>query len=253
MDLDFKGFAKDNKELLLSILGIVVLILMMGSAASGEEGVFGFWDFFGDGFEGIADDTPGSNGGEVDRDTLPAPISNGKDDLYVAPPHTVIESGVDYRADIVTSNGTIEVDLYEQDAPDTVNNFVFLARNDFYKGTTFHRVIENFIIQGGDPRGDGTGGPGYQLGLENTDETLSPFELAMSESPGVNSSHGSQFFITSRDFSSSRLEGEFSVFGQIIDGFAVVDEIETRDVYNENNEYRPYEPILINDIRIIEM
>ncbi len=111
-------------------------------------------------------------------------------------PEQVLESGVDYRAIFCTQAGPVYVDLFEDYAPQTVNNFVFLAQNGYYNNTTFHRVIEDFMAQGGDPTGTGSGGPGYQFGDETPGFLVfdRPGLLAMANAgPGTN---GSQFFLT---------------------------------------------------------
>src|SRR5205823_14918146 len=92
---------------------------------------------------------------------------------YSAPPKMSIDTGKNYTATFDTSRGKIVCDLFAKDAPNTVNNFVFLAREGFYNGTTFHRVINDFMIQGGDPTATGTGGPGYKFGDE-TDPRKNP-------------------------------------------------------------------------------
>ena len=149
----------------------------------------------------------------------------------------VLEDGVDYQAIFCTESGAIYVDLLEKFAPITVNNFVFLAQNDYYNYTTFHRVIENFMVQGGDPTGAGSGGPGYQFG----DEFLSyvtfetPGWLAMANSgPGTN---GSQFFITRAP--TIHLNGLHTIFGQVREGQDVVDNMRNRDPQNPDDASAP--------------
>ena len=139
----------------------------------------------------------------------------------------VLEPGVDYRAVFCTSVGPVYVDLLEAFTPVTVNNFVFLAQQGYYNNTTFHRVIENFMVQGGDPLGTGTGGPGYQfidefVGFLNFDV---PGWLAMANSgPGTN---GSQFFITT--VPTPHLDGRHTIFGEVLEGQDIVNNIELRD------------------------
>jgi len=146
-------------------------------------------------------------------------------------PEQVIEPGKNYTATFDTCSGTIEVALFANDAPKTVNNFVFLAREGFYDGTVFHRVIANFMIQGGDPTGTGTGGPGYQFadefnGNPNRHETGT---LSMANAgPGTN---GSQFFITHAP--QPHLDGHHTVFGKVISGQNVVDSIKKGDTINK--------------------
>lgn len=139
----------------------------------------------------------------------------------------VLEAGVDYRAVFCTDKGAFYVNLLEQYAPKTVNNFVFLAQNGYYNNTTFHRVIEDFMVQGGDPTASGMGGPGYQF--EDEFQGFLTFDhpglLAMANAgPGTN---GSQFFITTAE--TPHLNYKHSIFGEVLDGQDVVDAIELRD------------------------
>ncbi len=130
------------------------------------------------------------------------------------------------RAIIDTSKGTIEVILNERAAPTTVANFVNLAIRGFYDGLTFHRVERNFMIQGGDPLADGTGGPGYQFAGEILLKHNQPGIISMANSgPGTD---GSQFFLT--HLATSHLDGLHSVFGKVISGQSVVNQIRRRDI-----------------------
>ena len=138
-----------------------------------------------------------------------------------------IDKNKNYTATLETSRGAIVCDLFAKDAPATVNNFVFLAREKFYDGTVFHRVIQNFMVQGGDPTGTGTGGPGYRF----EDETKgNPHKhkvgtLSMANAgPGTN---GSQFFIT--HVATDWLDGKHTVFGQVRNGQDVVNQIQKGD------------------------
>jgi cyclophilin family peptidyl-prolyl cis-trans isomerase len=126
----------------------------------------------------------------------------------------------------MATGGEFVAQLFPDKAPKTVNNFVFLARNGFYDGTTFHRVIDGFMAQGGDPTGTGTGGPGYAFEDEFSDLTFDqPGLLAMANSgPNTN---GSQFFITF--VPTPHLDGKHTIFGQVIEGMDVVEGITRRD------------------------
>ncbi len=146
---------------------------------------------------------------------------------YSAAPAMAIDSAKKYVATFETTRGNIVVDLFPKDAPTTVNNFVFLAREGFYNGTIFHRVIADFMIQGGDPTGTGRGGPGYKFGDEvgagkprHKKGTLSMANAG----PGTN---GSQFFITHT--ATPHLDGKHTVFGQVRDGQSVVDSVRQGD------------------------
>ena len=136
---------------------------------------------------------------------------------YSSPPALLIDVSRKYFATIETEKGTIRAELFAPDAPNTVNNFVFLAREGFYDGTIFHRVIANFMAQGGDPDGDGTGGPGYSFGDEFSDRKHITGALSMANSgPNTN---GSQFFIVYAP--QPHLDGVHSVFGQVVEGMDV--------------------------------
>src|SRR5215211_6690593 len=126
------------------------------------------------------------------------------------------------NATMETNHGTIELELYDDDAPKTVGNFVKLAKDGFYDGVIFHRVIERFMIQGGDPTGTGRGGPGYQFDDEANDRKVVRGALAMANAgPNTN---GSQFFIVTAD-ACPWLDGKHTVFGHVTSGMDVVDEI----------------------------
>ncbi len=148
-----------------------------------------------------------------------------KQKTYSAPPPMTIDTGKQYTATIKTEKGDLVLELFAGDVPVTVNNFVFLAREGFYDGTTFHRVIPGFMAQGGDPTGTGTGTPGYSFADEFTEHTHVAGALSMANSgPNTN---GCQFFITFTPQHS--LNGRHSVFGQLIDGTDVLKRIEQGD------------------------
>jgi cyclophilin family peptidyl-prolyl cis-trans isomerase len=142
--------------------------------------------------------------------------------LYSAPPPMAIDQNKQYVATIKTNYGDIVVQLFPKDAPLAVNNFVFLARQGFYDGVKFHRVMKGFVIQSGDPTGTGFGGPGYEFADENVTRDYIPGTLAMANSgPNTN---GSQFFITLVDLS-GQLPKKYTIFGLVSSGFDVVQEI----------------------------
>jgi cyclophilin family peptidyl-prolyl cis-trans isomerase len=146
---------------------------------------------------------------------------------YNAEPPMTIDVSKEYQATFKMANGgEFVVQLFDDQAPKTVNNFVFLARNGFYDGTTFHRVLDGFMAQGGDPTGTGSGGPGYQFEDEFSDLTFDrPGLLAMANSgPNTN---GSQFFITY--VPTPHLNGLHTIFGEVIEGMDVVNSITRRD------------------------
>ena len=145
---------------------------------------------------------------------------------YSEPPPMTIDTSKQYTATIETEKGIIVLELFASDVPVTVNNFVFLAREGFYDNTTFHRVIPDFMVQGGDPTGTGTGGPGYKFADEFTEHTHVAGALSMANA-GSNT-NGSQFFITYAP--QHHLDGHHSVFGQLIEGMDVLERIETDEV-----------------------
>lgn len=132
-----------------------------------------------------------------------------------------------YTVSMETTRGTIEIELAPQHAPNTVNNFVFLIKEGFYDGVTFHRVIANFMIQGGDPTGSGRGGPGYKFGDEFKGNPLKHERGVLSMANAGPNTNGSQFFITHAP--QPHLDGRHTVFGKVIQGLDVVDTIQQGD------------------------
>lgn len=159
--------------------------------------------------------------------TVECPPAEGADertDSFDSAPPMCLTPGTDYSAVITTDAGELTVDLLEEKAPETVNNFVFLARNKFYEGVTFHRVIPGFMIQGGDPQGTGSGGPGYQFSDELPESGEYEIgSMAMANAgPGTN---GSQFFVVTGDAGVS-LPPQYSLFGTVTEGMDTVTSIE---------------------------
>jgi cyclophilin family peptidyl-prolyl cis-trans isomerase len=143
-----------------------------------------------------------------------------------------------------TSEGRVELELFPDDAPKTVANFTKLAGDGFYDGIAFHRVIPDFMIQGGCPRGDGTGGPGYEFEDEFNDHKVVRGALAMANAgPNTN---GSQFFIVTA-VECSWLDGKHTVFGRVVSGQDVVDRIALAD---SDDRDRPLEPIVIESVEL---
>ena len=146
---------------------------------------------------------------------------------WKSPPEMEIDQGKTYRAAIETDKGVIELELYPQHAPKTVNNFVFLAREGFYNGIYFHRVISDFMIQGGDPTGTGRGGPGYKFEDEVKENPLKHKAGVISMANAGPNTNGSQFFITHSP--QPHLNGRHTVFGKVMSGQEVVDKIQQND------------------------
>jgi peptidyl-prolyl cis-trans isomerase B (cyclophilin B) len=147
---------------------------------------------------------------------------------WASPPAMTIDPKKRFRIKIETIRGTIELDLAPQYAPKTVNNFVFLAREGFYDGVRFHRVIPDFMIQGGDPTGTGRGGPGYKFADELEGNPLKHETGVISMANAGPNTNGSQFFITHSP--QPHLNGKHTVFGKVIKGKEVVDAVRTGDV-----------------------
>lgn len=143
------------------------------------------------------------------------------------PPEMQIDPQKTYRIAIETTRGSIELDLYPQYAPKTVNNFVFLSLEGFYDGVSFHRVINDFVIQGGDPTGTGRGGPGYRFEDEVADNPLTHERGVISMANAGPNTNGSQFFITYSP--QPHLNGKHTVFGKVVKGLEVLDEIQQGD------------------------
>jgi len=144
-----------------------------------------------------------------------------------SPPEMQIDQDKKYKAQIKTGKGMIELELYPEHAPKTVNNFVFLSREGFYNGVSFHRVISNFVIQGGDPTGTGRGGPGYNFEDEVKGNPLIHKRGVISMANSGPNTNGSQFFITHSP--QPHLNGNHTVFGKVIQGLDVVDTIREGD------------------------
>lgn len=143
------------------------------------------------------------------------------------PPEMLIDISKTYHVDMETTKGLIELELYPQYAPRTVNNFVFLSQQGYYDGVRFHRVIDNFVIQGGDPTGTGAGGPGYKFADEVYDNPLKHETNVISMANAGPNTNGSQFFITHS--AQPHLDGKHTVFGKVVGGSDVVDAIREGD------------------------
>lgn len=160
-----------------------------------------------------------------------------------------LEADKTYTATLQTSHGSMTVEFYPEDAPNTVNNFVNLAKEGFYDGTVFHRIISGFMLQGGDPTGTGTGGPGYKFADEPVKKQYTKGTLAMANAgPNTN---GSQFFIMHADYA---LPPNYTIFGKVTDGIDVVDAIASvpvgRSRSGENST--PAEPVTLEKVTVSE-
>lgn len=165
------------------------------------------------------------------------------------PPAMTINPRKFYTALLHTDKGDIEITLNAKETPITVNNFVFLARSGFYNGTPFHRVIRGFMIQGGDPKGDGSGGPGYKFNDEPIIGAYLRGTVAMANAgPNTN---GSQFFIMHADYS---LPKNYVIFGNVTRGIEVVDAIATAPVTESpsGEQSKPITPVRVITVSVVE-
>ena len=165
---------------------------------------------------------------------------------YSSPPEMMLDPNADYYANVVTEKGKIRIKLFAEEAPETVNNFVFLAREGYFDGTTFHRVIEGFMAQGGDPTGTGTGGPGYRIPDEFHPDLRhdKPGILSMANA-GPNTG-GSQFFIT--HVATPWLDDRHAVFGEVVEGMDVVNALRERDPQRDREPGDRIERVEIEEV-----
>lgn len=155
-------------------------------------------------------------------------------------PKEVLDTQYDYSIVITTTYGSISIDLYENLAPENVNSLLFLIGERYYEGITFHQVIKDFKIQGGDSKGDGTGDPGYSVKKENL-ISFNDYDIGMA--------NASQFFIVLPNSHKKSFDGEYSVIGKVTEGFAVIDSIAKVEV---SKDYKPVNDIVIKNILIQE-
>ncbi|MNI56052.1 putative peptidyl-prolyl cis-trans isomerase [compost metagenome] len=164
-----------------------------------------------------------------------------------------IDTNKSYSAELTTTKGTFTIELFAKEAPKTVNNFVFLSRQGYYDNVIFHRIIESFMIQTGDPTGTGMGNPGYKFEDEKTNYTYEPGIVAMANAgPDTN---GSQFFIcTGEDSVGLNSQPNYTIFGKVTDGMDVVKQIAATpvDVGPGGETSSPTETIQIKEIKIVE-
>ena len=152
----------------------------------------------------------------------------------------------------IKDRGTVKIELYPEIAPNTVNNFISLVEDGFYDGLTFHRVIADFMIQGGDPNGDGTGGPGYSIKGEFTNNGFENNLLhevgviSMARSPYSMDSAGSQFFIMVEDQPS--LDGDYAAFGKVVEGMDVVEDIS--ETATDEKTDKPLEDVIMKKVTV---
>jgi cyclophilin family peptidyl-prolyl cis-trans isomerase len=165
---------------------------------------------------------------------------------YDRAPEMTLDQNKDYFATFHTDKGQIRVKLFAQEAPQTVNNFVFLAREGYFDGTTFHRVIRNFMIQGGDPTGTGTGGPGYKIRDEFHPRLRHDRPGIVSMANAGPNTGGSQFFITHT--ATPHLDNRHAVFGEVVEGMDVVNAIRERDPQRDRQPGDKIQRIEIDEV-----
>jgi len=179
----------------------------------------------------------------------PTEIKTNMNNKQLPKPEMLIDENKDYQAVLKTTKGEITIDLNGEETPKTVNNFVYLIRNDFYNQTIFHRVIKGFMIQGGDPKGNGTGGPGDKFNDETFQGEYTRGTVAMANSgPNTN---GSQFFIMHKDYN---LPKNYVIFGKVSGGMEVIDKIAESEVKpsSTGENSLPVNPTKIKSAKIIE-
>lgn len=180
----------------------------------------------------------------TDKTTMPEPT--GK---YSAAPKLSINPNKTYTAEVQTSQGNLTINLFAKDTPNTVNNFVFLAKEKFYDGVVFHRIIKDFMIQTGDPAGNGTGGPGYKFDDEKISKDYKRGIVAMANSgPNTN---GSQFFIMTKD---TDLPKNYVIFGEVTKGLETIDKIASVEVEDSGfgEVSKPKQKVSLNSVTISE-
>ena len=179
--------------------------------------------------------------------TVPCPNPDGsspRQTQFDGPPPMCIDPSKDYRAEMVTSMGTLTISLDSASAPTTVNSFVFLARYHYYDGIIFHRIINGFMCQGGDPTGTGRGGPGYRFDDEPVKQRYQIGSVAMANAgPNTN---GSQFFLISGP-SGVNLPPQYNHFGQIVKGLDVLEQMQS---VKTDGRDKPLEDVVINGVTI---
>ncbi len=231
----FMGYLQRNQRAFY-LGGIVVMVLSLGGIIFATECTAGT--------PGVPLDAPTVEPEPTAAaEATPAPGDDAIVRSYGSPPALTIDTGASYEAVIRTERGDIRLELYADEAPGYVNNFVFLARNRFYEGLTFHRVVPGFVAQGGDPAGSGFGNPGYALEEERNSLPFDAGVISMAKAgPSVN---GSQFFITLAP--TPHLADDFTAFGRVIGGMEVLAALSPRD---PSSASEPGDVIL--EIEIIE-
>ncbi|MEX2457487.1 MAG: peptidylprolyl isomerase [Actinomycetota bacterium] len=234
-----------RRRILTTVIALVV-------AAGG--GTLLFFTFTGE------DDTTGPTAGPtpgpsstVQCDFTAPPAAGEEKRTFARAPKNTLQPNKTYTAVMETSCGTIELELFANEAPNTVNSFVFLARQKFFDGLTFHRVVKDFVIQGGDPTGDGTGGPGYKtVDAPPEGTTYVAGDLAMAkaeaEAPGT---AGSQFFLVTGNPGPLNAQPDYALIGRVVSGLDVARTIEQLPAAGGATDGAPEQPVYITSVRIV--
>jgi cyclophilin family peptidyl-prolyl cis-trans isomerase len=203
---------------------------------------------YGEGAQSLSE--PGAAApAETDTNSAAAEAAGQSESSMKAPNASDIDQSKTYYATLNTSAGTIRIKFNDEQTPVTVANFVNLGRAGFYDGTIFHRVIDGFMIQGGDPKGNGTGGPGYKFADEKFEGSYKRGTVAMANSgPNTN---GSQFFIMHKDYP---LPPNYTIFGEVVEGIEVVDTIATAETKagGMGEKSTPVNPVKVESVQISE-
>lgn len=235
-----------KKQLILPFILLISAVLILSGCGKNNEAKE----------EPANNQTAGNTAEQTTPPVEPEPEPEPKKETmsWDSPPAMEIDANKSYTAEFTTSKGNFTIELFAKDAPKTVNNFVFLSRQGFYNDVIFHRIIETFMIQTGDPEGTGAGGPGYRFEDEQTDYKYEPGIVAMANAgPDTN---GSQFFICTGDDSVGlNNTPNYTIFGKVTDGMDVVADIAATPVkeggpFNELST--PTETVQIKEIKITE-
>lgn len=246
--LEYEAALERRRKLWRSVRGFLVIlipVLAVGLflALRGDSGD-------SDGTKASARSKPSSTTTPTTSRSAASPAKQ----TYTTPPPMTIDVARKYVATVETTEGSFEITLDPRDAPQTVNSFVFLAREGFYDGLTFHRIAKDFVIQGGDPKGDGTGGPGYTLPDEPPPDGYRKYSVAMANA-GRNTT-GSQFFIVTTDSGAKALGGPpylYSDLGTVTAGFDTIDKLNALGSTSPNPaNQKPTKPVTITRITITE-
>ena len=231
------------------IVGLIILLQKQPKTATNQESNEKGLEIVGEQGKPLPSDLPSPAPSRSITDVQTGPKRPIEKNMNLTQPEMSIDTNKTYSAILETTAGDITISFTPKETPITVNNFVSLANDDFYDNTIFHRVIAGFMIQGGDPKGDGTGGPGYAFDDEPFTGEYKRGTVAMANSG--QDTNGSQFFIMHED--SITLPKNYVIFGTVTDGLDVVDTIASAEVItNQSGEpSQPVNPVEITNVKIV--